>query len=86
MEWSVFSIVDLISFEAGPFSSIGSRGSAHASLWEATGIVSSGKSVEIVVLEGLFIFGTLHEFWYRVLNRSVSRGQRLGKENDLHWP
>jgi len=50
MEWSVFSIMGLISFEVCPFSSIGSSGSAHASLWDATGIVSSGEGVEIVVL------------------------------------
>jgi hypothetical protein len=48
-----------------------SVGSAHAAFGEVDVVVARSDGIEIVVLECLFIFGTLHELGNRVLGREL---------------
>src|ERR1700752_556265 len=43
--------------------------SAHTSFRQAIGIVPSRERIKIIVLECLFVFGTLHELGHGILNR-----------------
>lgn len=63
------------------FSSVGRVRSAQTAFRQTTGIVASGEGVEIIVLERLFIFCTLHELGYGVLSRLLASSHNLESMN-----